>query len=43
MSKRRLGQTDMYMNSVSLDCMVFSHASGTPISKEEAIKTYSSI
>ncbi|MHC5227261.1 aldo/keto reductase [Enterococcus sp. LJL99] len=38
MSKRRLGQTDMYVNSVGLGCMGFSHASGTPIPNEQAIK-----
>ena len=37
MEKRRLGQTDMYVNMVGLGCMGLSHASGTPVAREEAI------
>ena len=37
MEKRRLGQTDMYVNMVGLGCMGLSHASGTPLPREEAI------
>ena len=36
MKKRRLGQTDMYVNMIGLGCMGLSHASGTPLPKEEA-------
>lgn len=39
MKKRRLGQTNMYVNPVGLGCMGFSHASGTPTPREEAIQT----
>lgn len=38
MEKRRLGQTDMYVNMIGLGCMGLSHASGTPLPKEEAIQ-----
>lgn len=39
MDKRQLGQTEMFVNSVGLGCMGFSHASGTPIPDDQAIKT----
>ena len=38
MQKRRLGKTNMYVNPVGLGCMGFSHASGAPTPKEEAIQ-----
>lgn len=38
MKKRRLGQTDMYVNMIGLGCMGLSHASGTPLPKEEALQ-----
>ena len=38
MEKRRLGQTDMYVNVIGLGCMGLSHASGIPTPREEAIK-----
>lgn len=38
MEKRRLGQTDMYVNMIGLGCMGLSHASGTPLPKEEALQ-----
>ena len=38
MEKRRLGQTDMYVNMIRLGCMGLSHASGTPLPKEEALQ-----
>lgn len=37
MKQTRLGKTDMYVNPVGLGCMGFSHASGTPMPKDEAI------
>ena len=38
MEKRRLGQTDMYVNMIGLGCMGLSHASGTPLPKEQALQ-----
>ena len=38
MKKRRLGQTDMYVNMIGLGCMGLSHASGTSLPKEEALQ-----
>lgn len=38
MDKIRLGKTDMYVNRVGLGCMGFSHASGLPTPKAEAIE-----
>ena len=38
MQKRRLGKTNMYVNRVGFGCMGFSHASGAPTPKEEAIQ-----
>lgn len=38
MKKRRLGQTNMYVNPVGLGCMGLSHAYGTAIPKSEAIE-----
>lgn len=39
MEKRRLGQSDLYVNPVGLGCMGFSHAFGAPTEKHTAIKT----
>lgn len=38
MNKKRLGQTDMYVNPIGLGCMGLSHASGYATPKEEAIE-----
>lgn len=38
MKKRRLGQTNMYVNPVGLGCMGLSHASGTPTPRDEAVQ-----
>lgn len=38
MKKRRLGQTNMFVNPVGLGCMGLSHAYGTAIPKSEAIE-----
>ena len=39
MEKRRLGNSDLYVNPVGLGCMGFSHASGDPTPEEISIKT----
>lgn len=39
MKQKRLGKTDMYVNPVGLGCMGFSHASGLPTPKDEAVAT----
>lgn len=39
MKKRQLGKTNMYVHSVGLGCMGFSHAYGMATDKDEAIKT----
>ena len=39
MNKRRLGQTNMYVNPVGLGCMGFSHAYGVAEDKQKAIET----
>lgn len=39
MEKRRLGKSSLYVNPVGLGCMGFSHASGDPVEKSEAIRT----
>ena len=38
MEKRRLGRTEMLVNPVGLGCMGFSHASGDPMERSEAVK-----
>lgn len=38
MKQIRLGKTNMYVNRVGFGCMGFSHASGAPTPKEEAIQ-----
>lgn len=38
MEKRRLGNTDLYVNVIGLGCMGLSHASGMPLPKDEAIQ-----
>lgn len=38
MEKRRLGRTDMYVNEVGLGCMGFSHASGDPMDRKDAVR-----
>lgn len=39
MKKRKLGNSDLFVNPVGLGCMGFSHASGDPVDNESAIKT----
>ena len=39
MEKRKLGNSELYVNPVGLGCMGFSHASGDPMPEEEAVKT----
>lgn len=39
MEKRRLGNSDLYVNPVGLGCMGFSHASGDPTEKDLAVRT----
>ena len=39
MEKRKLGNSDLFVNPVGLGCMGFSHASGDPVDNESAIKT----
>lgn len=38
MEKIELGESGIYVNPVGLGCMGFSHASGDPMEKEEAVK-----
>ena len=39
MKKRRLGNTNMYVNPVGLGCMGFSHASGDPLPEDVSVRT----
>lgn len=39
MEKRKLGNSEIYVNPVGLGCMGFSHASGDPTDRETAMKT----
>ena len=39
MKKRKLGNSDLFVNPVGLGCMGFSHASGDPVDNETAVKT----
>ena len=39
MKKRKLGNTEMYVNPVGLGCMGFSHASGDPTPEDVSVKT----
>lgn len=39
MKKRKLGNSDLFVNPVGLGCMGFSHASGDPVDNESAVKT----
>lgn len=39
MEKRRLGNSELYVNPVGLGCMGFSHASGDPMEKSLAVHT----
>lgn len=39
MEKRRLGNSELYVNPVGLGCMGFSHAYGSPIDCETAVRT----
>lgn len=39
MKKRKLGNSDLFVNPVGLGCMGFSHALGEPTDNETAIKT----
>lgn len=39
MKKRKLGNSDLFVNPVGLGCMGFSHASGDPVDNEYATKT----
>lgn len=38
MQKRRVGQTDYYVNPIGIGCMGLSHAYGTPTPKSEAVE-----
>lgn len=38
MEKRRLGASELWVKSVGLGCMGFSHASGDPMPKDEAVR-----
>ncbi len=38
MEKRKLGNSELYVNPVGLGCMGFSHASGDPMEKSAAVK-----
>ena len=39
MEKRKLGNSELYVNPVGLGCMGFSHASGAPTEKRVAVRT----
>lgn len=39
MEKRKLGNSDLFVNPIGLGCMGFSHASGNPVDNETAVKT----
>lgn len=39
MEKRKLGNSELYINPVGLGCMGFSHASGDPTEKSVAVRT----
>lgn len=39
MKKRKLGNSDLFVNPVGLGCMGFSHASGDPVENRTAVKT----
>lgn len=39
MEKRKLGKSELYVKTVGLGCMGFSHASGNPVDNEAAVKT----
>lgn len=39
MKKRKLGNSELFVNPVGLGCMGFSHASGDPVDNETAVKT----
>ena len=39
MKKRKLGNSDLFVNPVGLGCRGFSHASGDPVDSETAVKT----
>lgn len=39
MKKRKLGNSDLFVNPVGLGCMGFSHASGDPVDSKTAVKT----
>lgn len=39
MKKRKLGNSELFVNPVGLGCMGFSHASGDPVDNEPAVKT----
>ena len=39
MEKRKLGNSELYINPVGLGCMGFSHASGDPTEKDVAVRT----
>ena len=39
MEKRKLGNSDLYVQPVGLGCMGFSHASGDPMEKSAAVRT----
>lgn len=39
MGKRKLGNSDLFVHSIGLGCMGFSHASGDPVDNQTAVKT----
>lgn len=39
MKKRKLGNSELFVNPVGFGCMGFSHASGDPVDNETAVKT----